>query len=455
MEIFQTIWTAISTPNPELIGILLIPCGFLEVYLYMLLFTTILNFNATKKQKILYVLSNTILAFLINIFAQNFAMILNIILISILIKFIFNTSFLKGFIANIIPLIIGLLISALISKIYLVGLNISQEELSTVPIYRIPHILLVYFCMFVFYLIAKHLHFNIHLFDNMSKQNKNLLFINSILGLICLVSQYYITYYYIDKLQLPIFITILNIISMLSYFFINIYSLTRTEKLEIASQDLEESQLYNKSLKIMYDNIRGFRHDFNNIVQSIGGYVATEDLDGLKKYYSQLLEDCQRVNNLAILSPDVINNPAVYSLLTSKYHKANELGIKINLDIFMDLSKVNMKIYEFTRILGILLDNAIEAASQCEEKVINIEFRNDLNKNKQLFIIKNTYSNTELDMSKIFEKGYSTKKDKKDHGLGLWEVNQILKKNNNMVELFTNKMDGYFVQQLEISIANK
>lgn len=74
-------------------------------------------------------------------------------------------------------------------------------------------------------------------------------------------------------------------------------------------------------------------------------------MEGLKQYYSQLLEDCQRVNNLTGLNPEVINNPAIYSILASKYYKADELGIKINLEIFIDLNHLNIKIYEFTRIL--------------------------------------------------------------------------------------------------------
>ena len=52
----------------------------------------------------------------------------------------------------------------------------------------------------------------------------------------------------------------------------------------------------------------------------------------------------------------------VYNLLTRKYHKADEQNIKINLTFLLDLNKLHMKIYEFTRILGILLDNAIEAS---------------------------------------------------------------------------------------------
>lgn len=450
MEIFQTIWNAITTPNQELIKILVTLLSFVEIYIYMSLFNTFLNFNSSKKQQLSYVLILSLLSIFSNLFIKNFATIINIIIAPILIMLIFKTSILKGFIANIFPLVIGTLLSTLISKIYLVGFQIDQDILMNVPIYRISFMLLVYSFMFIFYLLAKHLNFNIHLLDNMSKRNKNLLLINSVLGLICLCSQYYLTVFYIDKL--PILVTLLSIVSIFTYFFISIYSLTRTTKLEIANQDLEQSQLYNKSLRILHDNIRAFKHDFNNIVQAIGGYIATEDLNGLKQYYSQLLDDCQRVNNLTLLSPDVINNPAIYSLLTSKYHKAEELGIKINLEIFMDLSTIHMKIYEFTRILGILLDNAIEAASQCDEKVIYIELRKDSKRNKQLIIIKNTYSNQELDMSKLFEKGYSTKPDKENHGLGLWEVNQILRKNNNLVELVTNRYDGLFVQQLEITI---
>lgn len=106
-----------------------------------------------------------------------------------------------------------------------------------------------------------------------------------------------------------------------------------------------------------------------------------------------------------------------------------------------------MKIYEFARILGILLDNAIEASCECEEKTINITFRNDIKNNRQLITIENTYNNKDIDTEKIFEKGISQKEN--HTGLGLWEVRKILKKNNN-VNLFTSKTDTFFSQQLEL-----
>ena len=49
-----------------------------------------------------------------------------------------------------------------------------------------------------------------------------------------------------------------------------------------------------------------------------------------------------------------------------------------------------MKIYEFARILGILLDYAIEASSESEEKIINLTFRNDIKNSRELIIVENT-----------------------------------------------------------------
>lgn len=84
-------------------------------------------------------------------------------------------------------------------------------------------------------------------------------------------------------------------------------------------------------------------------------------------------------------------------------------------------------------------------------KEIIITFRKDIQKHKQLFIIQNTYSNKDVNIDEIFEKGKTTKvtKDSKNHGLGLWEIRQLLKKNHNL-NLYTTKTEKYFKQQFEI-----
>lgn len=272
-----------------------------------------------------------------------------------------------------------------------------------------------------------------------------ILIINMICALILIASQVYVTYFY--STILPLYIALLTIVGLIIYTFISIYSIINVSKLETTSINLEEAQLYNKTLQMLQDNTRAFRHDFSNIVQGMAGFIDKNDMEGLKKYYSQLLEDIQHTNNLTTLSPEVVNNPAIYNVLATKYHKADQLGIKINLEAFLNMNDLHIKIYEFTRVLGILMDNAIEAAKECDEKVINVIFRKDSRRHMQLLIIENTYTNKDVNTDKIFEKGYSTKKG--NTGLGLWEVRQILKKNNNL-NLFTTKNDKFFTQQFEI-----
>jgi len=175
------------------------------------------------------------------------------------------------------------------------------------------------------------------------------------------------------------------------------------------------------------------------------------DLEGLKKYYKQLLEDCNKVNNLTTLNPELISNPSIYNVLADKYYRADKSNIQINLEIFIDLNEIekHMKIYEFTRIFGILLDNAIDAATDCEQKIINVTFRKETTKHRLLMVIENTYKNKDINIDEIFEKDFTTKSKKTNSGLGLWEVRQILKKNNNL-NLFTTKNEDFFIQQFEI-----
>jgi len=279
----------------------------------------------------------------------------------------------------------------------------------------------------------------------MPKKSKTI-FLSNILFAICAITiQFYITGFYLNRL--PIYIVIFSNLSLIVYFLLSIYSLTKTTQLEITSLNLEQEKENNKILKDMQDDLRGFRHDFSNIMCTIGGYVQVKDMDGLSKYYSQIQKDVIKINNLGALNPETINNPAIFTLIASKYSKALELGIEMNINIFLNLNTLNMKIYEFTRTLGILIDNAIEAAKECEEKIINLEIRKETSRNRQILLIENTYKNKDIDTEKIYEKNYSTKQG--NSGLGLWEIRQILKKNINL-NLFTSKTDKFFKQQLEM-----
>ena len=446
MEILNNLWLAVSTPNELLINIIAVPSAILENILILLLFMSILNINSNFKHKALFVIIMTLTSFIsMNFLPNALNLSLNYILMIILTHFIFKISFLKSFFSIVAASLIFNIVSLLFLNPYMTFFNLSSEQLSTIPLYRLLYVILVYSCVFIVTTIIKKRSLKIKFIDDIDKKSKLIIFSNLILGLLTLFVQTFIAIYYIDKL--PILITSLSFISLIAYFGLSIYSLTRVFKLTLTTRKLESAEEYNNTLHILHDNVRGFKHDFDNIVTTIGGYIRTEDMNGLKKYYLQLEDDCQRVNNLYLLNPEIINNDGIYNLLTKKYNEAEEKDIKVNITFLLDLSTLHMKIYEFARILGILLENAIEASSECEERIINLTFRNDSKNSRELILIENTYNDKNLDTEKIFEKGVSGKDN--HTGLGLWEVRKLIKKNNN-INLYTSRNDNFFCQQLEI-----
>ena len=447
IDFLNVIWSVISTPNADLINFLSIPVLLLiEMPLSFFMLISLFKISYTKKQCFIFIGISSFVAIMGNLFIPSpFNIILNYLSLFILIKLLFKINFIKTCIASLLPSIIFGLIGNLLFNPYLTLLNITFEEATTIPIYRIPFYFVIYSIIFIFVLIIKYKNIAINILDTFDKKNKAIITLNFIFGFFNIIVQGLLTVNYIDIL--PINFTFFNFICMLIYFGISFFSLAKVINLVTTTQKLESAEEYNKTLHILHDNVRGFKHDFDNIVTTIGGYVKTNDMKGLESYYSQLEEDCQKVNNLYLLNPDIINNHGIYNLLTSKYNKADEKGIKVNLTFLLDLDKLNMKIYEFARILGILLDNAIEASAECEEKIINITFRNDSKNSRNLIIIENTYKDKEINIDNIFNKGISSKEN--HTGLGLWEVTQILKKNNN-VNLHSDKNDKFFIQQLEI-----
>lgn len=447
MEVLlNNVWMALTTPNEGLLNILLIPMGIIECFLTMLLFLSIFNIKSNKKQKSFYVIVEFAMSLLsIYVLPYPINLVINYLIQIIACHYIFKISLLKSTTSVIISAIVYALIGILISNPYLTLLQISSEHLNTIPIYRCLYLFIVYIVTFLISLIVKYKNLKLTLLDDIDKRTKYMILANILLGFFTLILQTVIIHFYIDIL--PVLITFLSFILLLSYFILSIFSLTRVMKLTQTTKKLQSAEEYNHSLRVLHDNVRSFKHDFDNIVTTIGGYIRTNDMKGLENYYVQLEDDCQRVNNLYILNPEVVNNDGIYNLLTKKYNEADSKNIKVNISFLLDLDKLNMKIYEFARILGILLDNAIEASDECEEKVINLTFRNDLKNNRQLIIVENTYFDKNVDTEKIFEKGVSGKEN--HTGLGLWEVRKIVKKNKN-ANLFTSKSNKFFSQQLEL-----
>lgn len=446
MNILNNIWNAISTPNESLMVAANIILLFFELAITYSLISSVFNIKFTLKQKHIYLIATWVInAFLTYFVPFPFNIIINYISAFIILFFVMKLELVKSLIATIFPSIIFSLISYLLVNPYLKILDITFEQASTTVLYRVPYSLSVYLIILFIILLIRYKNITVKVLDDFDKKNKFIITLNFIFGILYILFQGVILVNYLDSL--PIQYSLLNVVCSIIYFALSFFTLNKITSLITTEKKLASAEEYNQTLRILHDNVRGFKHDFNNIVTTIGGYVNTDDLDGLRKYYKQLEEDCEKVNNMYLLNPDIINNPGVYNLLTTKYSDALNKHIKVNLTFLLDLKDLHTNIYEFARILGILLDNAIEAASECEEKAINIVFRDDQKNNRNIILVENTYKNKDVNIDNIFGKGVSGKEN--HTGLGLWEIREILKKSNNL-NLYTSKTEKYFSQQLEI-----
>ena len=448
-QFLNNIWQALITENADLVSLLVLPLFPLETYLLMKLFLIIFNIKSNWKQRLFYVLCNAFIGILNSRFVSlPFNVFINYISMFVLIKVTFKLDLLKSLISLISSTFIFGLCNVLVQNPYLSILNVSFDTFMNTPLYRIIYLLTLYTLIAILCFSLKKfkkVKFTLDLIDTLDKKTKRILLLSIIVGFLTLCIQLIITVFYIDIV--PIVITILGFLLLISFLLLSIYSFSRMVKLSITKRDLQNAEDYNKSLEIMYDKVKGFKHDFENIIYSLDGYLDNNDLIGAKKYFNEVKKDCKITSNLSILNPRIVNNPCIYSLLNNMYSKASKLGIDINIKFFLDLSDLKINIYEFSRILGVLLNNAIDASSLCDEKIIKIIFRREENLNKSVVVIENTYSNKDIDLSEIFKKGYS---EKENHsGIGLWEVKKYINNSPNL-NLITTKNDKFFTQKLEI-----
>ena len=447
MNFFNNLWHNFTTENTEFIHNFITTPGLLiEITLSMLLFSTLFNVKSSKKRKIIYIILCYIVGILsTNLIPRPYNAFVNYVATFIFIMLVFKTSFTKTVLSMVIPAFVMISLNTLFLNPFLRLFHINYIQFKNVALYRTSFLFFIYSLVICLIIFLKKKNIKISTFDNLDKKSLLAINLNFFFCLLSICLVVVVLNHFIN--MVPIYITILCFLCLVSFSFINIYSLIKAVKLNEAAIKIQSMEDQNKSLSDLYDKVKGFKHDFQNIANTIGGYISTDDMDGLKKYYSSLEIDFNKTNNMETLTPNLVNNPGIYSLLNAKFYKADELNIRINLEYLININEVNVNIYAFSRMLGILLDNAIEAAKNCKEKIINIKFRNEFNNNRHVIIVENTYTNKNVNIDKIFEKGVS---EKENHsGLGLYEIRKYLKKTKN-INLFTSKTEQYFSQQLEI-----
>ena len=242
---------------------------------------------------------------------------------------------------------------------------------------------------------------------------------------------------------------IVYLISMSVITFVVANNMKKEMQYENRKIELENLKEYNSNLEAMYNDMSGFRHDYTNILTAMSGYIEEKNIEGLEEFFYKkivpLNSEMNRKNNRIGLLQN-IHITEIKGLIASKVIRAQELGIDVLVDIVEPVDKIDMDIIDLSRTIGILLDNAIEAAIECEKSWIKLTFIQK--ENFVLLVFINSCVERTPQIYQIFEKGFSTKGD--NRGLGLYNLKEIVNKYHT-ISLDTKADKGEFTQVLQIS----
>lgn len=226
------------------------------------------------------------------------------------------------------------------------------------------------------------------------------------------------------------------------------FQYTHIHKREIEkakSEQLVQLKDYAAQLESIYDEFRGFRHDYANILLTLEDGIYREDWEQVKQVYEQTVKptgQLMRKNEYSFVKLRNLHVSEVKSILAAKIIMAQQMKIDVALEIEEPIHWIQMELIAFTRILSILLDNAIEAAAKTEKAKISIVLLED--PTIQRIKIENS-SGEQVSLRQLGERGYSSKG--KGRGLGLYNVQQLLKE-NNFASLETEAQSNLFSQTL-------
>ncbi|MBF0814460.1 quorum-sensing sensor histidine kinase AgrC [Staphylococcus xylosus] len=228
------------------------------------------------------------------------------------------------------------------------------------------------------------------------------------------------------------------------------FSIIRQIQYKRNMQEIENYYKYTLQIEKINNEMRKFRHDYVNILSTLSDFIREEDMEGLRDYFhSEILpmQDSMQMNAIKINGIENLHVREIKGLLTTKILQAQEKNIRISIEVPEPIEKIDMPIINLSRVIGILLDNAIEASEKItEEPLIRIAFI----KNEDTSVTFIVMNKCEPDMPKVhtlFQENFSTKG--KNRGLGLSTLKELTDSTTNVL-LDTTIDNNYFIQKVEI-----
>lgn len=363
----------------------------------------------------------------------------NFLVITLFTKLLFGENMTKTLLSTSVTFLI-LMLSDLIDSFIMINF-FSFDNVRTSSYLRIVNNVLVsIICLIMFYIptINKKCKYFISKYEN--KQIPKV-----ILLIILLISIVTITYsmsynFNLDQNYISNILIIFTLI-IFCYIFIN-----ENNEFNILNEKYDSLFNYVQTFENWIEKEQLNRHEYKNQLASIR--CITKEKKVRDKIDSIMLDNIN-ITNDTVNQLKPIPNGGLKGLLYYKIAIAENNKLKIELDISIKNPEIIKKLSEdkikiLCRLLGIYLDNAIEAAKETKKKIISIEIY-EVDKNINI-VITNTFDNTN-DISKRNDKGFTTKGH--GHGKGLYFAKKMLDK-SSWLEESQSILDKYYIQRLII-----
>lgn len=193
---------------------------------------------------------------------------------------------------------------------------------------------------------------------------------------------------------------------------------------------ISETSMYLAELEENYKELQKFKHDYRNLLISVQSLADDGNINKINQLLTEAMHaERKSVSTNKSLQLKNMGDGAVKGLLLNKYFEGSEKNIKLKIEISEKIPDLGNYTMLTCRVLGILLDNSLDAVADTCSKKINIAFvrmRTDVE-----VIISNVFDNADrLDINRIYDRGYTTKG--KNRGLGLSNVREIINSTDNM-----------------------
>lgn len=237
---------------------------------------------------------------------------------------------------------------------------------------------------------------------------------------------------------------------VLALFFIQFGAMyaANSDKVKAQEETIAQQQAHMELLEELQNEIRAFRHDFMNLISGMTLSAQDGDVNAIQEFmkHTSLYFD-EKLGN-EIRQMEGLSNIKIYpvrSLIFAKLNLMRQRHIQVMMEIMKPVTDVRMPVGDILRCLGILLDNAIEAAAE-EDGKIRIVLLQDAG---ELYIaIANNYD-VQPKLGELSESGYTTKG--KGHGMGLSSYRKIVSRCPGCVTRTYLKED-FLVQELRIPV---